>query len=118
MGHTAQVDRLLIRTAAGQAGIGNNGGQITAQCTRQRRGKSAKGSHRYHRHQPSPITATGCSDTHNPQTTPNIPAARVLDRRLSVRSRTEDAEFVALGIGQHDPALVALPDIGVRGAEG
>ena len=29
MGHTAQVDRLLIRTAAGQAGIGNNDGQIT-----------------------------------------------------------------------------------------
>jgi hypothetical protein len=29
MGHTAQVDRLLIRTAAGQAGIGDNDGQIT-----------------------------------------------------------------------------------------
>ena len=29
MGHTAQVDRLLIRTAAGQAGIGDNDGHIT-----------------------------------------------------------------------------------------
>ena len=29
MGHTIKVDRLLIRTAAGQAGIGNNDGHIT-----------------------------------------------------------------------------------------
>jgi hypothetical protein len=29
MGHTSQVDRLLIRTAAGQASIGNNDGHIT-----------------------------------------------------------------------------------------
>ena len=28
MGHTSQVDRLLIRTAADQAGIGNNDGHI------------------------------------------------------------------------------------------
>ena len=28
MGHTVKVDRLLIRTAAGQAGIGNNDGHI------------------------------------------------------------------------------------------
>ncbi len=28
MGHTAEVDRFLIRTAAGQAGIGDHGGQI------------------------------------------------------------------------------------------
>jgi hypothetical protein len=28
-GSHRKVDRLLIRTAAGQAGIGNNGGQIT-----------------------------------------------------------------------------------------
>jgi hypothetical protein len=29
MGHTVKVDRLLIRTAADQAGIGDNDGQIT-----------------------------------------------------------------------------------------
>jgi len=29
MGHTAEVDRFLIRTAAGQAGIADHGGQIT-----------------------------------------------------------------------------------------
>ena len=29
MSHTARVDRLLIRTAAGQAGIGDNDGHIT-----------------------------------------------------------------------------------------
>jgi hypothetical protein len=28
MGHTVKVDRLLIRTAAGQAGIGNDDGHI------------------------------------------------------------------------------------------
>jgi hypothetical protein len=28
MSHTIKVDRLLIRTAAGQAGIGNNDGHI------------------------------------------------------------------------------------------
>jgi len=28
MGHTVKVDRLLIRTAADQAGIGNDGGHI------------------------------------------------------------------------------------------
>ena len=28
MSHTIKVDRLLIRTAAGQAGIGNNNGHI------------------------------------------------------------------------------------------
>jgi len=28
MGHTVKVDRLVIRTAAGQAGIGNNDGHI------------------------------------------------------------------------------------------
>jgi hypothetical protein len=40
MGHTLKVDRLLIRTAAGQAGIGNNDGQIVRQCTRQEPGPS------------------------------------------------------------------------------
>ena len=33
MGHTVKVDRLLIRTAAGQAGIGNNDGHIAGKCT-------------------------------------------------------------------------------------
>jgi hypothetical protein len=43
MGHTAQVDRLLIRTAAVQAGIGNNGGHITAQCTAKDEANPLKG---------------------------------------------------------------------------
>ena len=60
MGHTIKVDRLLIRTAAGQAGIGNNDGHITRSApAAHSRGKSEKGSRRRHRHQPSPIPTTG-----------------------------------------------------------
>ena len=33
MGHTIKVDRLLIRTAAGQAGIGNNDGHIAGSAS-------------------------------------------------------------------------------------
>jgi hypothetical protein len=40
MGHTAQVDRLLIRTAADQAGIGNGDGHIVCKCTHPRAGPS------------------------------------------------------------------------------
>ena len=62
MGHTVKVDRLLIRTAAGQAGIVTDGGHIAWQCThRHRQDKSDKESRRRHRHQPSPISTTGSS---------------------------------------------------------
>ena len=44
MSHTVKVDRLLIRTAAGQAGIGNNDGHIAAKCTdRHRRASPIRG---------------------------------------------------------------------------
>jgi hypothetical protein len=66
MGHTAQVDRLLIRTAAGQAGIGDHGGQITRNAPAWVRGKSDEGSQRRHRHQAKPIPSTGPLDTHSP----------------------------------------------------
>ena len=70
MSHTVEVDRLLIRTAAGQAGIGNNDGHIAAKCINRRRpSKSENGSRRRHRHQPSPIPRTGPRDTHSPETT-------------------------------------------------
>ena len=35
----------------------------------------------------------------------------------STSSRSEDAELVALRIGQNDPSLVALSDIGIRRTE-
>ena len=59
MGHTVEVDRLLIRTAAGQAGIGNNDGRITCSAPASSGASPIKGSHRHHRHQPLPIPMTG-----------------------------------------------------------
>jgi hypothetical protein len=62
MGHTVKVDRLLIRTAADQAGIGDNDGHITGSApTVHRQDKSGKGSRRRHPHQPSPTESTGSS---------------------------------------------------------
>jgi hypothetical protein len=40
MGHTVRVDRLLIRTAAGRAGVGNGDGHIVSKCTRPLAGPS------------------------------------------------------------------------------
>jgi hypothetical protein len=42
------------------------------------------------------------------------PADPTRRRKFSVAlvPRAQDAELVALGIGQHDPADVALPDVG------
>ena len=52
LGHRS-LDRLLIRTTAGQAGVGNHDGHITGSAPHQRmRASSIGGSHRSHRHQP------------------------------------------------------------------
>ena len=91
-GHTIKVDRLLIRTAAGQAGIGDNDGHITCNAPT---GKSPKESRRSHRHQPSPIPSDRPGHTHSHQTRAPIAGAEhplPPDRWCSSCSLGEDAD--------------------------
>ena len=69
MSHTRdRVDRLLIKTAAGQVGVGDNDGQIRGNAPSNRQGGVGNGPRRCHRHQHCPIQLTGWSHTHSLET--------------------------------------------------
>src|SRR5665809_11823 len=60
---------------------------------------------------PSPrrIAKPACGPSWNPG--PARPSSRAVDPRRRRLARTEHAELVALGVGQHDPGDVALADV-------
>src|SRR5919202_2978719 len=71
------------------------------------------------------VVAACCAEAHPRLFVPVAPHRRIArqatwqepGRMPSVHPGPQDAELVAFGVGQHDPALLALADVDPAGAE-